>query len=1298
MEQFPQADNVIVDAALVPTNAAPAQDAFPTADNVVVDTQLEQAPTEGGMPTPDNESVDVSLASPDMPSHAPTQAHVEPGMWEKALTNIVAPAIQGLQTAGRTVGNTVEGMLTNQTVAQVEAADAKEKASHNQAIPAIPDVPGLTRNANVPKSMPGIKDRILDQARADALAKLPKDQLTDSQKTELSQLQAKEKMYAKFMPLPKPPTTMNEGPAGLIAHITPEEIGVIAQQYGIDPQKLMDAASIEGGYVEQDTPNDLGSVVDKVRRGVGQLAGNLDAFQLGSYGNRVFATPEERRALEDMRDILAERQGKGRIAAQLATGLLTGSSLTKGLQAGAKAIGGTSKAIQSGVAAADMIGQAAVFSETSTNKGDSATANFAVGAPLIVLAPLAGPALRALGNTAAEIKQAASTAINAKRIATQAANPKLYVEAAAYAAKEAPDAIVRLEELLVKDAAQISPEEVKYLTDVGKKLGIHAEDGSAQSILNAFEVKSTQEPQAITEGVTKAITASKFESLVNQRVEQSAKSSLLARIADYISAAPMAGAVYDAKHGTAVMQTLDAMSADAHLAGALTNEYATRLEGIAGTLREMKQAGKYGATDAEILSNVYKQAESAAPLADPLMNSVREQFKDFYASARQYYTKVGRVNVAELEGLTKGGLNYMPRRSLRGNDLAMAFIDRCKAEGVDVERLWKPGGMKDQATIERLLKSDVAQGLQLVSKQPVDQSNIIELLTSITRPGGSQNMDDIVATMQSIAALKQRGGVMPVWMVDHNPVSAAMGYIDDLNKMTYVKPHVEQLKHFRDIAGRLSSSAELYDKDMYTFLDNTVNGLGGGKQTWIANGIKRAQAGLDLSLRIKASNATSPAARAVYKMLATAPQGLMGHIRSTMYSGFLGVHNLKAPLQNLAQPVLMGLPEVGNAYGAELLLKALPKATSRSAVDALPTVGKAWSAVRGSASQAPRPQFASSLSESTARKVGELQASLQHGIGTGFVEGAEGSRQKQVARLMRGDFAKQGFVGATLDKVTDASMGLFQASERFSRNWSALMADGLTKDLLAGRKEAITAIGNFKGSYGQSIMNRLKAGDEQGVQTLVRNYIIGRTVLNYDRASQAAFTRMMGPIFSSFTRWPTEGIGRLAYGIRTDGAMHAGIKAAGAHGPILAALFLADQALQNDQSKQEFLKNDSTARTLMGQEGLIGWSFPNAVFQAVRSVGAMTGGIDTRNAPRMYSPPVLEAVTTLVPGAAGMALNEEGSPEYEAAYTKLIRGLDVTTDLTVPGASFGNLVTRTLPNLAGENLRGGLATRMTEQD
>ena len=224
-------------------------------------------------------------------------------------------------------------------------------------------------------------------------------------------------------------------------------------------------------------------------------------------------------------------------------------------------------------------------------------------------------------------------------------------------------------------------------------------------------------------------------------------------------------------------------------------------------------------------------------------------------------------------------------------------------------------------------------------------------------------------------------------------------------------------------------------------------------------------------------------------------------------------------------------------------------------------------------------------------------------------------------------------------------MILFSAAENINIAVAVETGKDVARDLFlaaVNKTDARTAahvkefVGRMQEGPRRTLLRALEKNDIKSAQALLSHYLVGKTVLNYDRANMASAVRYLGPLFGMFTRWPTAVIGDVVeqYGmakLKHGGSTLQGLSRGGLEVTrklIMPALIVgAFEAAVSD----DFQNNMSRA------------------FPVASLVSAASG--------RMASPPIMQPMTALKPLAAGDA---------EKAFNVLIKATEGFIPFAVP--------------------------------
>lgn len=1177
----------------------------------------------------------------------------------KVADATIIPAAAKVMEVTESIGNKLEGTTPEQAL----QAEITAKTMHMPQVPGAD--PAKMFNNGV---LPSWDQRLImrDKLEADKAA-FDAGQLTPTQAAKYQEDKDTAERYNRLAPLPKAPAQKNAGLGGMTAVITDEELGAIAHQYGADTNFLLGNLALEGVNLEA-TPGQKSSFMDSLVGGQIEAVGVLDsaAMGLGKYINRVTATPADRRALEAIRRLATARQSHARTVAEFASGAalnLGTTAIGKGIATGVApkvaaftklSPAATERILKTTADWTDNIVQSAGAGMTQTEMGKSPTANAMQGA-LMGAAATAG--LVGVGKAAGSATKLVPTLVKAKNVAAAAGDPKLYEEALTEAAKTRT---LRTQKLYTAIQDTLNGSKVANPDDlvaVAQKLGSTATTGEDAGKFLAMQAQ--REPASLATALHEVSVKQAFDEKLKARLDQSPGSrSVLGRVLDVVSASPWVAAVYDRKHGTNGMQLIDLMGADSRIAGVTKNAWAERAEDqVFSKLREFKAARAPNMAEDEFMAKMFDGLNrGSAP------KEVQDSFGKFFEEFRQYInhldadpaTGLARVNISHISQGKSGAQAYVPNTMKRGVDFILALEKQAGAAGEYAVR----SGVNGKTT---------QASLNLV-KQSFDKSGITEALEDLSGKKLLTPMDVIqeyraavsleknpLGTAESQArmanALKQRkpgGPHIPEWLMEKNLAKVTMNYMDDMLSQVYVEPHVRKLEHLRDIMGRESPSGK-FDPNAHAFYDNIVTGLRyGGENSLLNIGKTTRQAfnKFEHFGKVQAMQAKYPAEKAMWNTLATLPPRAIAQMKSFMYQNFIGISNLKAPLQNIAQPVLMGVPELGEGYGASVALRSLDE-------------------LRMS------PMF----------KSGRGQLDAAHTAG--FTSEAPND---EVMRLMRGELEKQGFAGKALDRAGEVTLGLFTLSERISRNWSYAMGNKVADDLLAGHAGAMNFVKKMPGTYGKAVEAELAraqaTGDARYVRRMVSEYLTARTTLDYSKNAQSEFVRNLGPLLNSFSRWPAEGMGQLNYALRSGQKFRE--TAAFGQLRVIAYLWALEAGAQSMSGYENMKKESGRYRALVGSRGLTSWAGGAAPAEMIQSALGL-GGVGQS----VFTSPIIEAGGALAGGAlqAGAAVSkgaEEGDPEMEKAEMALAKGIDAMSGVGVPGIAWVNLFQRTGPMVMGK--------------
>lgn len=1043
-----------------------------------------------------------------------------------------------------------------------------------------------------------------------------RDSLTKKQLDKLNELKATEDAFSKLAPLPKAPKTPRNT-AGMAANMTDEEVAAIAHQFGADTGWLLSRLPREGITLESTQAQiDAGEGGQSL---LGQAAGFLDAsagLGVGKYADRAAASIENRRALEAIRRVANARFGNMRVGAEIGVGIPFGIAQGAAILKGAALI----RAPETAALTADVLGSGAVLgltqSETTDNPAASAVGGALVGSPFLGL----GPATAGAGKVTKAAFRAARSATSAQ---VMAAAPHIYEQAVMKVETNLQPRIGQM----VQDAMQgnANDDARNLAARLGMDSALTAPDANVSKFLfdqnsGAFTKANGQTSQEFK----RLLVEQEFDSETAKKLNGIFPSSILGRALDAIGAAPQTAAVYDARHGTHGMQTIDDLGVRLRVSGNIADTYGTQfVKEVVQPLNKRKHLVPEfkGLTQDAILARMYDMIDNNR--VPPQLQDVATNVAKFFENVRQEVNKVADPEtgkpVVTIQKLAGGGA-YVPHMTKRGVDKAVVLEDRVGKQAAALMMTkhgrWKdiPEGLRshlDLTEVTRVL--GLLEGKSQAELPSWETSDVIKAFQRHVSLGKT-TVEGFAPTDNPVmlAALEQRTGGVPDWFREKNLAKVTANYLGDALHQVFIEPKMRDMEHLRNMMEKFG------DPDGHRFYSGWINQMRRGDSSLLGPfNVGGAPAAvvrkLKMKAKLKAADAESNGAKDaadLWRMTSEIPDKLLESTRHNMYSYFLGVPNAKAVIENALQPFVMGVPQLGGTYGTSVITRAMTK-------------------------KMPKNQI------------------TQGGRAIAYEQGTE------LKQLLRGELEKQGVVGKAAHQASNLGLLLFNMTERWSRDTASKMGAVLAEDFLSRKPAAVKFVEGMPGSYGRAIVKEASRGNVEGVQTLMENFMTARTALDYSTASKSEFARSLGPIFGAFTRWPSEALGTANQALRgreygTNPIKHAWQSPAGGHAKLLAAMLLSEKSFEVSQGYDDARKENEMYSYITGGKGTSAFSPATMLGQAFSEAGR-------------YKSPVLETALTLGQGVAGKLGEELNDEDTAEANLKLQRALDSTLGMVAPG-------------------------------
>jgi hypothetical protein len=545
----------------------------------------------------------------------------------------------------------------------------------------------------------------------------------------------------------------------------------------------------------------------------------------------------------------------------------------------------------------------------------------------------------------------------------------------------------------------------------------------------------------------------------------------------------------------------------------------------------------------------------------------------------QLHGDVAPLGVPKLE-------NYVPHSVVKGPELEARIQDKINKvlEQNKVSSLRdldaKNINLKDMAANNKDVQ-DLLSTVQMYRESPsksfADLDN--QLKDLVERRG------EIGLTPKARAAMERNEGI-PKYLLNTDLRELVRSYGNNLLSTAYQRKPIENLARQASYLKKLGMDSGA------DYLEKLIQDVRGTRTDTLASDVSNLSNKFQSSLDFRAKQVgyNTPEGR-VYRMAASIPS-VLNSTAKNIYGNVLGGFKLKSAVTNLTQPYSTVAPSIGGKYGYELVTKSLAGAAKNR--DALLQRARSMGLVGPERTVAMRDAFAS---------------------------GIEASKAFQGSKYLA-------------DKATEIGMTLFQKSEELNRAITLQVADNMAADILKGNLKGLE---KMPSSVRKDIMNLAKQGAPEELGNYIGSYLNSSTQFIYDKASMSAAGRYMGPLFSQFTKWPSETAGEILY-----------VLSSGKNVPQKAARLLerfalpfgifygADMALE----KGAGLEESDRYRQLVGKGG-------------IRSSAQITSiaGLAGANASEVFTPPLLKSGQKI----AGSALKSDSDNRLENTLNSILR-------------------------------------------
>jgi hypothetical protein len=660
----------------------------------------------------------------------------------------------------------------------------------------------------------------------------------------------------------------------------------------------------------------------------------------------------------------------------------------------------------------------------------------------------------------------------------------------------------------------------------------------------------------------------------------------LKRIGDATQASRWTAEAIDRKHGTKMQMVIDGMARQYNDLHAYIRPRAAEVSDLIKQTREAN-------IDTETL---YKALDKGTDEANPVVQGWRKYFSSVLEDAKTLGVDI------------QARKNYVPIKMLPSDELSAALTKRVedlKTSGVlDLNNV-SPDAEQVKVLKENPLVKELFDSLDLLSSERGDYRTKLLSVLNDARQGTVQN----VGTARALRRAEEVGN-MPDLIKDKDVGRLAQNWVESVFKSGVMRDSMAQLRDYADLMKRVG------DKNANRYIQNLLADLNGyPRDGGLGKELSKLKAKNAAYLQEKALTADNAIERKLYSGIsALTDAGPLLH--KTMYGNALGF-SARQVVTNISSMVTMALPELGYVQGGKLAAKALIRvanlySTGERIVVRSPEVAKKLGVKVGDTAVVRSPRLL-----------------LQN-------EGLASSQwNESLERSITNSLKKSGFQEAT-DKAFDTynrvALFAFEASETIMRSMVRYMAKDLSKMHGKGAQDYETFLKTLPRAYRQAVDEAKDVATREKVMT---DYLIAKTVFNYNQSSASEVSRSLGPILSSFTKWPTEILGDTINTFAKNGVT-AGTadlvyrRFAPLYGLILVSNLLGTKDSDKDSPMYQFVRRDSLA--YMSPLNSLASLFEGDVAPPVVSIPAQVGKAAVTADPKAAAKATQEAIRLFVPG------------------------------------------------------------------
>ena len=562
-----------------------------------------------------------------------------------------------------------------------------------------------------------------------------------------------------------------------------------------------------------------------------------------------------------------------------------------------------------------------------------------------------------------------------------------------------------------------------------------------------------------------------------------------------------------------------------------------------------------------------------------------------------------------------GEIMYLPHMRVDAPD----FIAKVERRQNEFERLFqKPLTELDDVTYKEKLKSspDFVEFARGVSER--DGWEVPPTATQFRRnlALAKQTSDADLPLVTTSRSALERTKKIPDWVRETNTLRLFQSWATNNIRHSFLRRDISKLQNYSRI---LAKAGDNVGADyINTLLQDTIGGARPRTFAALTRGTADALR-LAGARRLEAARAQGSKEPILWRIVRESPDILSGAMNQ-IYANTLGF-STRAALRNLTQTYTMLAPELGSTpYANYLVTVGLGRSTVgwRTAMRELDRLG--------------------------------LKPDVNFGEAVHFLE--NGIREGRIASMSR----------EAIRKYAHVSMALYRLSDDVNRSITYHAAQRLAEDLIAngGTGSAGAALARLPRLLRQEAATYIQRGDQRKLGERLAQHLISTTQFQYNRFSMSEMGRAMGPLFSIFSKWPSEVAGDILGTLRGEGRLLPDKSVR-----LLQKYLMPVAALGGMQSlllgpPEEMSDRD---KMLYGSKGLVDWAPLPAVTPLIKG--------------EVATPPAVDALLPLIGMVSGLA---EGDEERTKAAGLKAGWVGARTFL--PGMSVFRLLLDDIPTLA----------------